>query len=629
MFKFIDTYSNLIHVSKVQGNPAKSKITYYFDGKIETQTFADSTEYDEVLDALEQKFVSIGGILYNPDRISIVKIDGLAAMFYFVGGKIIAETYADQSEVDAIVQKIDPTHFEVAKDKWISGKQLHVAGVNPTALEIKYEYLGREIFDVIYEDQAAYDAAIAKLEGFGEGGGGGGKTKVATPHFSPAAGNIQKGNSVTITCSTSGAAIHYTTDGTTPTSASPTYSSPIVVNADVTIKAMATKADMDDSSVASASYVVVLPKVATPTFTPASGEVASGTEVVIASATSGATIYYTTDGSTPTTSSTEYTVPVEVTEAVTIKAIAVKEDMTDSSVGSASYTVRIDAVATPTFSPAAGAVNIGTTVTLSCATSGAEIHYTVDGSAPSASSPVYSTPIEVTAAVTIKAIGIKTGMANSSVATANYTIAKVATPTFSPAAGAVESGTEVTISCSTSGATIHYTTDGSAPTTSSPVYSAPIAITATTTVKALAVKANMDNSAVATANYTVTVVEYYYAGVYNNPTEEEEDDHMADPITQEVLENLTNVDKGVATKKGYGSAGNEHKFDGIDEDKGGRIVYAYPKHFGALTSYITNGITGPIETSFEVATIMCGDVEYYVYYLRNATFNPYGNYAFV
>lgn len=627
MFKFINIYTDLIHVSKVQGNPAKSKITYYFDGKIETQTFADSTEYDEVMDALEQKFVTIGGVLYNPDRISVVLVKNLSVNFYFLGGKIIAENYADQSEVDSVVQKIDPTHFEVAKDKWISGEQLHVASVNPDLFEIKYEYLGGEIFDVIYEDQAAYDAAVEKIEGFGEGGGGGQK-KVAIPHFSPAAGNIQKGNSVTITCSTSGAAIHYTTDGTTPTSASPTYSSPIVVNADVTIKAMATKADMDDSSVASASYVVVLPKVAIPTFTPASGEVASGTEVVIACATSGATIYYTTDGSTPTTSSTEYTGPVEVTEAVTIKAIAVKAEMTDSSVGSASYTVRIDTVATPTFSPAAGAVNIGTTVTLSCATSGAEIHYTVDGSAPSASSPVYSTPIEVTAAVTIKAIGIKTGMANSSVATANYTIAKVATPTFSPAAGAVESGTEVTISCSTSGATIHYTTDGSAPTTSSPVYSAPIAITATTTVKALAVKANMADSAVGTANYTVTVVEYYYAGIQNNPTEEIADDHMPDPITQEVLENLTNVDKGVATKKEYAAAGAEHVFTGIDEDKGGRVVYAYPKHFGALTSYITNGITGPIETSFTVTTIMCGDVEYYVYYLTDSTFNPIANYAF-
>ena len=77
------------------------------------------------------------------------------------------------------------------------------------------------------------------------------------------------------------------------------------------------------------------------------------------------------------------------------------------------------------------------------------------------------------------------------------------TPTFSPAAGAVASGTEVAITTTTDGATIHYTTDGSNPTTSSSVYSSPIEITAATTIKAIAVKADYNNSAVASASYTV------------------------------------------------------------------------------------------------------------------------------
>jgi hypothetical protein len=103
-------------------------------------------------------------------------------------------------------------------------------------------------------------------------------------------------------------------------------------------------------------------------------------------------------------------------------------------------------------------------------------------------------------------------MTNSSVGSASYTIAKVATPNFSVPAGEVESGTEVTITCSTSGATIHYTTDGSAPTSSSPVYSTPIEITTATTLKAIAVKANMADSSVKTAEYTIAVVMYRYAG---------------------------------------------------------------------------------------------------------------------
>lgn len=80
-------------------------------------------------------------------------------------------------------------------------------------------------------------------------------------------------------------------------------------------------------------------------------------------------------------------------------------------------------VATPAASPAAGAVSSGTPVSLSTATAGAKILYTLDGTAPSMSSPEFKDPIVITAAVTIKAIAIKEGMDPSSVLTAAYTIA--------------------------------------------------------------------------------------------------------------------------------------------------------------------------------------------------------------
>ena len=81
-------------------------------------------------------------------------------------------------------------------------------------------------------------------------------------------------------------------------------------------------------------------------------------------------------------------------------------------------------VATPTASPVAGAVESGTTVILSCSTDGASIHYTDDGTTPTASSPVYSTGITIDSAKTIKAIAVKSGMANSDVMTAVYTISE-------------------------------------------------------------------------------------------------------------------------------------------------------------------------------------------------------------
>ena len=77
---------------------------------------------------------------------------------------------------------------------------------------------------------------------------------------------------------------------------------------------------------------------ATPTFSPAAGAVTEGTEVTISSTTEGATIYYTTDGSTPTTSSTQGT-SVTINEACTLKAIAVKKDMDNSAVATAEYTI--------------------------------------------------------------------------------------------------------------------------------------------------------------------------------------------------------------------------------------------------------------------------------------------------
>jgi hypothetical protein len=80
-----------------------------------------------------------------------------------------------------------------------------------------------------------------------------------------------------------------------------------------------------------------------------------------------------------------------------------------------------------------------------------------------------------------------------------------ATPTFSPGAGSYGAPQSVTISDSTPGATIHYTTDGSTPTTGSPVYSGAIAVSTTETVKAIAVAAGYVNSAVASATYTIAV----------------------------------------------------------------------------------------------------------------------------
>ena len=107
--------------------------------------------------------------------------------------------------------------------------------------------------------------------------------------------------------------------------------------------------------------------------------------------------------------------------------------------------------------------------------------------------------------VTIKG-GLTTYNSTKEVAANNYIVShKLVAPTFSPVAGEVTSGTNVTISDAHTEATIYYTTDETNPTTESPVYSAPIEITSATTLKAIAVKTGYSTSDVATAAYTINV----------------------------------------------------------------------------------------------------------------------------
>lgn len=82
------------------------------------------------------------------------------------------------------------------------------------------------------------------------------ETSVATPTFTPNGGQVNYGSTVTITCATEGAALYYTTDGTTPTTGSPRYyGQPIAIDRDMTIRVLAVKPGYADT-IASASYTV-------------------------------------------------------------------------------------------------------------------------------------------------------------------------------------------------------------------------------------------------------------------------------------------------------------------------------------------------------------------------------------
>jgi hypothetical protein len=92
---------------------------------------------------------------------------------------------------------------------------------------------------------------------------------------------------------------------------------------------------------------------ANPALSPAAGTYNATQTVSMTDATPGASIYYTTNGTTPTTGSTRYTGPISVSTTTTVKAIAAAAGFTNSGVTSATYTI-VQKAATPTFSPPPG-----------------------------------------------------------------------------------------------------------------------------------------------------------------------------------------------------------------------------------------------------------------------------------
>ena len=102
------------------------------------------------------------------------------------------------------------------------------------------------------------------------------------------------------------------------------------------------------------------PTAATPIFSPAAGSYTSAQSVTITDATSGVTIYYTTDGSAPSASSTQYKGAIAVGSTETIKAIAVATGYAASAVATATYTINLPAASfSLSASPSAATINAG------------------------------------------------------------------------------------------------------------------------------------------------------------------------------------------------------------------------------------------------------------------------------
>ena len=174
----------------------------------------------------------------------------------------------------------------------------------------------------------------------------------STPSFSKAGGTYSADITVALTNNETSGTLKYSLNGSTWSN----YSSPIAVAGNGTTKTIYAKVvdvtDKEDSAVLSQTYTISYSALGAVTISPSAGQYFSTQAFTLAAPIDGADIYYTTDGSTPTTSSTHYTAPFTLSPRATpytIKAICVKSGYADSeAVNLGSFTIIEDTSVTLT-----------------------------------------------------------------------------------------------------------------------------------------------------------------------------------------------------------------------------------------------------------------------------------------
>jgi alpha-tubulin suppressor-like RCC1 family protein len=257
--------------------------------------------------------------------------------------------------------------------------------------------------------------------------------QASMPSISPSGGTgLNSAQTVTITPNTTGSTTRYTLNGSDPTESSPVYTTPFLVNATTTIKSVTFKSGWSPSSVQTATLTFNYGTLDAPTIEPVTGTYAGTVSVTMSSSQSGATIRYTTNGSTPIASSTPYTAPVPISQTTTVKAKAFHSSYATSALTSRTYTM---SAATPTLSVAAGSYAPGSVVTISTSEPTATLRMTIDGNDPTSSSTSIPSGTSLPLGnFTLKVKAFRSSVADSAVASAAYTLTSALGP------GAVTTG---------------------------------------------------------------------------------------------------------------------------------------------------------------------------------------------
>jgi hypothetical protein len=314
---------------------------------------------------------------------------------------------------------------------------------------------------------------------------------IFSPEISWSSPGVLSNTPVTLSSVTPGAKLYYTTNGSLPnltnTANTFVYTNALVVKGLLQLHAMAVSPGFGTSEVRQASYNLAYAE--RPKISPDGGFLTNGVLITLTCSTPGAAIYYSY---ALTTSSPErlytgpFSIPTAAGSQTSVAAYSVAPGYAPSETSWTTFSA--PRTATPVIDPPSS-TTVPDQFTISCATPGATIYYTLDGNDPWFTSLVYKEPVHLTnSSAGVKAFAAAPGKERSEIAVAYYIQPQMQLPTFNPSWGPLTNGALISISnwFNPPGTVIRYTTDGSDPTETSPIYTASIRFTGPFTLKAIA-----------------------------------------------------------------------------------------------------------------------------------------------
>ncbi|MGI9303546.1 MAG: chitobiase/beta-hexosaminidase C-terminal domain-containing protein [Gammaproteobacteria bacterium] len=340
---------------------------------------------------------------------------------------------------------------------------------------------------------------------------------------SPPGGIYSQSVEVTLTCTDPDdncQSIFYTLDESEPTTASLLYSGPFTLTERGFVRFMAVDSAGETSPIVTERYDISPPTDSRVVASPPGGAFDAGVEVTLIcedTEDNCDTIFYTHDGSEPTTDSLVYNGPLLIGETATLRYFGRDTDGNLTPEASGEYDIQIQpSEPIPSASPPGGSFDGPIQITLDCddpIDDCLALFYTLDGTAPTRESTLFTGPITLQQNTILRILALDESGNLSADVTEVYAFpaAPPSAPTASasPAGGDFDVPVQVTLSCTDPDndcQSIFYTLDGSEPTTASIEFTGPFVLNETTTLRFIAIDAAGNMSPVVTQTYTIGIV---------------------------------------------------------------------------------------------------------------------------